>query len=139
MLIFAFSLAHGAFNATMMILFFYQGWLGLTIRRARRGKTPPPLPSIRRHRKIGPVFMILGVLGFAMGLALVFIGGGGLLIFPAHFGVGLAIATLLVLAYIISRQIKRPVSPFRTPHFVLGILILLLYVVQTFLGLSLLF
>jgi len=133
----AIAIGHGLFNGTMMILFFVQGWLGLAIRRARRRGAAIPA-AIRRHRRNGPVFMLLGVLGFLLGLMLVLIGGKGILAFPVHFGVGLAIVLLLILTFALSRKIKRPDSPVRTVHALAGALVLVLYVIQTVIGLDLL-
>ncbi len=126
---------HGSYNAVIMILLFYQAALGLRIRRARRKKAPFPMPAVRRHRRNGPLLMKLGVFGFISGLALVLIDTGRLFEFPLHLFTGLSIVVLLVSTYLISRKIKGPASPLRTPHFILGICILSLYVFQSFLGL----
>jgi heme A synthase len=134
------SLFHGAFNLTVFILLVSQGWLGLRIRRARLKQAPPPIPSIRRHRKNGPLFVVLGFIGFLVGLGLVLVSTKGrLVLFPAHFTVGLTIVILLAATYVLTRKIKRPDSPVRTPHFLLGLTILALYIVQAYLGITILF
>ncbi len=135
------SLFHGFFNLTVLALFAYEGILGLKIRRSRRRQImPPPVSSIRRHRKNGPLFVVLGIVGFLIGFVLVAATSNGrIVVFPPHFWVGLAIVALLLANYSLTRLIKRPVSPYRTPHFVLGILLLTAYVVQIVLGLQLLF
>jgi hypothetical protein len=132
-------IGHGLFNALVAVLFFYQGWLGLTIRRARRSQASIPLAAVKRHRKTGPVLVSLGGLGFLIGLILILIDTGRLLFYPLHLSIGLTIVVLLMGTFLISRRIKRPDSPYRTPHFILGICILLLYVFQSFLGLGILF
>jgi hypothetical protein len=129
---------HGSFNAVMMILFFYQGSLGLRIRRARRKKALFPMAAISRHRRNGPVLKNLGLIGFLSGLALVLIDSGRVFEFPLHLITGLTIVVLLISTYLVSRKIKGPASPLRTPHFVLGTCILSLYVFQSFLGLKIL-
>lgn len=140
MTVYYLSIIHGLFNATVFILFLYQGRLGLKIRRARRAQAPPPAPAVRRHRKNGPRFMGLGLTGYLFGLGLVLVSEKGrAIVFPAHFIVGSVLALLLLSTFVVSRRIKRPDSPFRTPHFILGILILSLYVVQALLGLDILF
>jgi len=134
-----FKIGHGLFSAIVAVLFFYQGWLGLTIRRARRSQAPIPIASVRRHRKIGPVLASLGGLGFLVGLILALMDTGRILYYPLHLFIGLTIVVLLIGTFLISRRIKRPDSPYRTPHFILGICILLLYILQSFLGLGILF
>ena len=132
-------IGHGLFNAFVAVLLFYQGWLGLTIRRARRSQASIPMASVRRHRKTGPVLALLGGLGFLFGLILAIIDTGRILFYPLHLFIGLTIVVLIIGTFLISRRIKRPDSPYRTPHFILGICILPLYIVQSFLGLGILF
>jgi len=130
---------HGFYNGMVMILLFYQGWLGISVRRARRSKAPFPLKAVKRHRKIGPILALFGGLGFLFGLVLVLLDSGQALEFPPHLFVGLAIVVLLTSTFLISRKIKSPDSPFRTSHFGLGLFVLLLYIIQSFLGLGVLF
>ena len=52
---------------------------------------------------------------------------------------GLIITFSLITTYLISKRISGAESPLRTPHFILGIGILVLYLVQVFLGLGILF
>jgi len=132
-------LAHGIFNTTVMALFFYHGRLGLAIRRARRAGAPLPFPLIRRHRKGGPILAGLGIAGFFIGLTLVLLDTGNVLEYSSHFFVGLSIALCLTATFVISRRIKGPASPFRTPHFVLGVVILCFYLVEAVLGIGALF
>ena len=132
-------LVHGGYNSLVMLLFFYHGWLGVTIRHARKSKTSLPLGAIKRHRKTGPVLAILGGLGFLIGFTLTLLDTGNILEFPAHFMVGCTIVLCLLATFLISRKIKGPDSPYRTPHFILGIAILCLYLIQVFLGIGVLF
>jgi hypothetical protein len=129
---------HGAFNTAVMLLFFYHARLGFAIRRARRTQAPLPFPSIKLHRKMGPVLALMGGLGFSAGLTLVLLDTGNILEYPAHFFVGAAILMLLVTTFFLSRKIKGPDSPLRTPHFILGIAILCLYLIEAFLGIGVL-
>jgi hypothetical protein len=131
-------LMHGAFNSAVMLLFFYQGWLGITIRRARESRGPLPFSVIKRHRTLGPVLAVLAGLGFLAGLTLVLLNTGNVLEYPPHFSAGLVLVVLIIAAYKISRNIKGPDSPYRTPHFILGIAVLCLYLVQVFLGIGVL-
>jgi hypothetical protein len=132
-------LAHGIYNACVALLFFYQAWLGLKIRSARKAKAPLPFPFIKRHRKMGPVLTVLGVFGFFIGFALILVHTGRILKFPSHLFIGLALIVLLAAIYALSRKIKGPDSPHRTPHMLLGITILCLYIVEVFLGIGILF
>jgi hypothetical protein len=127
---------HGVYNAIVMLLFLYQGQLGFGIRRARKASALPPFPMIKRHRRVGPVLVILGGLGFLEGLTLVLLDTGNVLEFPPHFFTGLTIVVLLIATYKISRDIKGPDSPYRTPHFVLGVAILCLYLVNVMIGIG---
>ncbi len=63
---------------------------------------------------------------------------GHLLEYRVHHLVGLAIVILLATTVLVSRKIKGPVSPWRTPHFLLGLAVLAAYLVQLFLGLNIL-
>jgi Protein of unknown function (DUF4079) len=130
---------HGFYNVLVMVLLFFQGWLGISIRRARRSQAPLPVKAVKRHRKMGPILALLGALGFLVGLVLVLVDTGRVLEYPPHLFVGMAIVILLISTFLISRKIKGPDSPFRTPHFRLGLFVLLPYIVQSFLGLGVLF
>jgi hypothetical protein len=122
-----------------MFLFLYQGWVGLTIRKQRRGGGPPISENIRRHRKLGPFLFLFGLIGFCAGLTLVTLDYGGIFQYPLHFIAGLLIAIFLTTAFIISRQIRYNDPLWRTSHFILGLSIISLYIIQIFLGLGILF
>ncbi len=131
-------IAHGLFNFSVMLMFFYTARFGLQIRKARLSEAPPPAAAIKRHRLLGPRLAILGGLGFTAGLTLVLLDTGNILKYPAHFLVGTTIVTLLLTTFLVSRRIKGPLSPYRLPHFYLGLAILSLYLVEVFLGLGVL-
>ncbi|MFA6055488.1 MAG: DUF4079 family protein [Thermodesulfovibrionales bacterium] len=130
---------HGAFNILVMLLLIYQGWVGLRIRNIRRAGKPPDFKIIKRHRKNGPFFTILGCLGFIAGIIIVYLDKGGIFEYPLHLITGLVITFSLITTYLISKRISGAESPLRTPHFILGIGILGLYLIQVFLGLGILF
>lgn len=132
-------LVHGVYNTIVMMLFLYQGRLGFRIRRDRLAGAPPPFPVIKRHRQAGPILAIMGGLGFFAGLTLVLLNTGNILEYPLHLFTGLTIVVLLIATYRLSRDIKGPDSPFRTPHFALGIVILSLYLMQVLVGIGVLF
>jgi len=128
------KLLHGGVNSLVILLFVYQGILGLRIRWSEKN----PVHIIRRHRKTGPVIAVLGPLGFIAGMTVVFLDTGRILKYPYHFILGLLIVSLILTTYIISKKIKGPEPYWRNRHFALGILIICLYFVQAFLGLGVL-
>lgn len=128
------KLLHGLYNTLVIILFIYQGLLGFRIRKSQQRQ----LHLIKRHRKIGPVAAVLGPSGFIAGMVIVFLDTGRVLKYPLHFLTGLSIASLLIITYLISKKIKGPEHYWRDRHYVLGILIIFLYLVQAFLGLGIL-
>lgn len=132
-------LVHGAFNSVMMFLFWYQGRLGIMIRRARRAGMPLSFSVIRKHRKAGPVLAGLSLLGYSAGLTLVMLDTGNVLEFPPHLVVGSAIVLAVITVFALSRKIKGPDSPYRNPHFLLGMTLLCLYPLEVFLGIAVLF
>ena len=129
-------LVHGSYNSIMMLLFLYQGSLGLRIRRQRKAGNKPDLSIIKRHRHIGPVLAPLGVLGFFAGVALALLDYGGLMKNTLHFFAGLLLASSITTTYFVSTKIRGPESPSRNLHFRLGVFILCLYPIQVFLGLG---
>ena len=126
------KLFHGTYNMTMMLLIMYQGMLGLKIRKSET----PPFHIIKRHRKIGPVAVVLGSTGFFAGLVITFLDVGHIFKYPLHFINGLMLISALTTTYLISNKIKGPDKLWRNRHFNLGILIIVLYIVQVLLGIS---
>ena len=130
--------AHGAYNVLVALALLYQGWLGLRIRKARKAGDAKEFEAIRRHRSNGPTLAFLGILGYLAGATLIYLDKGHFFEYRVHHLVGLTIAVLLAATFLVSRQIKGPDSPWRTPHFLLGLTILGAYLVQLFLGLNIL-
>ena len=133
-----FKLAHGFFNASMLALFLYQAWLGLMIRRARLAAAPMPFAAVRRHRRAGPVFALWGMLGYLAGVILVLLDKGRLFAYPLHFVTGTAVVLFIGRTYAVSKRIAGAAVPSRVLHFRLGAALIVLYVVQTVIGLSIL-
>jgi len=129
---------HGLFNGFVLLLFLYQGWLGRIIRRDRITGRSPTISVMKRHRKLGPIFALMGIAGFFAGVTIVYLHEGRILLYPVHFIVGLSIVTLIFLTYFISKKIKAGKPIFRTPHYFFGIAIICLYFFQAFIGLSML-
>ena len=126
------KIIHGSYNSLVLLLFLYQGFLGFRIRKSGRND------YIKRHRQIGPVAALLGVSGFFAGMTVIYLDAGHILKYPLHFITGLTIASLIISTYLISRKIKGPDTYWRNRHYAVGILILLLYFIQAFLGLGVL-
>ncbi|GAB4388363.1 MAG: hypothetical protein Kow0025_07190 [Thermodesulfovibrionales bacterium] len=129
---------HGGFNILVMALFFYQGLLGLRIRKSRKAGRPDAV-SVRRHRRLGPVAAALGPGGFLAGLTLVYLDAGHALKHPLHFAFGAAIVVAISAAFALSRKIREAESPWRKRHMAAGFAILILYAVQAYLGLGIIF
>jgi Na+/H+ antiporter NhaD/arsenite permease-like protein len=130
-------LLHGVFNVSVMVLFIYQGWVGLGIRRERSaGVTTPAL--IKKHRTAGPVLALFGLFGFISGIVIVLVHFGTLVKYPPHLAAGTALALCIIATFSISRRIRARVPDWRTLHFALGLGILSLYAAQVFLGLGIL-
>lgn len=130
---------HGSYNTFVILLFLFQGWLGLMIRKDRKAGRPLKAKTIRRHRNNGPLVAFMGILGFCAGVTTVLLEYGHLWLYPLHFIIGSLIALLIVTTFLISKKIKGCESLWRTPHFIIGVSIICLYFSQAFLGLYILF
>jgi hypothetical protein len=131
--------AHGLYNGLVILLFLYQGWLGLKIRQSRIAGTPPVVTFIRRHRKFGPALVILGIFGFAGGISTVYFTEGEIFEHPVHFLTGLTICALIITAFLVSRKIRGRENGMRKIHYSIGLIILSLYFFQAYLGIDMLF
>lgn len=94
---------------------------------------------IKKHRTAGPVLALFGLFGFISGIVMVLVHFGTLFKYPPHLAVGTALALCIVATYSISRRIRVRLPEGRTLHFALGLGTLILYVVQVFIGIGLLF
>ena len=131
------KLGHGTFNATIFFFILYQGLLGYRIRKARLARVSA-VNDQKKHRRNGPVLVVLGIAGFFAGMFLVYLDYGYILKYPLHFMNGAAIAIALGGLLLISKKIKSAASEWRRSHFVLGIVTLFFYFSQLLLGLSIL-
>ncbi len=131
------KVVHGSFNSLLVLVFFYQAGMGLAIRRGRK-RGEPSVKAMRRHRRLGPFLVVLGIFGYCAGLILVLIDKGRVLEYPLHLIVGSVIVLFLLGQYAVSRKIKGPESPWRTPHLAIGASIIVLYVLQVVMGVGVL-
>lgn len=132
-------IVHGAFNSCVFLLFLWQGWLGVGIRRQRLSGGPLPVGLVSWHRRIGPKLALLALLGFLSGGTVALLDEGELFEHALHFTTGLIIAVAVVATFLISKQVKGLTSSWRTRHFVAGVAVVCLYVIQLLLGLGILF
>lgn len=132
------KLAHGLYNTVMVSFFIYQSRLGLKVRKERNAGTMQTFKTIKKHRRNGPLLVILGVLGFCAGAILVYIDKGDVFKYPLHLANGIFITFSITITLFISTKIKGPSSPWRTRHLLLGLFILCLYLLQVWLGLNIL-
>ena len=130
---------HGLYNILIFLLFLYQSRLGIKIRKERMQGSTPTSSIIRRHRQFGPLLSIIGITGLISGLIIIFVHNGIFFVFRLHFMTGIAISILIIITYLSSRNIKGRDSAWRTPHFTVGIILICLYFIQTFLGIGILF
>ncbi len=131
------KLIHGVFNGAVFAAFLYQASLGLRIRTGRT-RRHPDFAVIKRHRTLGPLLVLLGLSGFVAGGVVVSLDHGRMFKYPLHFFVGLAIAAVAVITFVVSKRIRAGDSPWRSAHLFLGIALLVLYLIQVTLGLGIL-
>jgi hypothetical protein len=127
---------HGAYNFTIFLFLLYQASVGLTIRKERLRGTPPNFTFIKRHRKLGPLLVLGGIFGFLAGVLMVYREDGHVAEHPVHFAIGFLTVFLLILTFVISRQIRVHETKSRTLHLAIGIFILFFYSIQILLGLT---
>jgi hypothetical protein len=132
-------IVHALFNVTILMFLIFQAWLGLKIRRRRKAGDPPAFNVIKTHRKLGPVLVLAGVLGYVSGCVIIYFDTGNLFKFPWHSSLGLTLALLLTAVLLVSKKITGADSPWRTIHYLTGLLILCIYCVQAFIGIGILF
>ncbi len=132
------QIGHGLFNFILFAAFVFQGRLGWLIRRNRQAGRPPEPVTVRRHRRLGPCLGALMPIGFLGGLMLCYLDNRVWIKYPFHLTVGALLVLAVISTWIISRKIHGPRSPWRTPHFIVGLVILLIFLWQIFLGLNLL-
>lgn len=132
--------SHATFNVVVMLLFWHQAWMGMKIRKARRQAGGAlPFTLIRRHRKAGPVYAALALFGYLFGIVIVVLHKGRLLEHPAHFFTGTILIAVIMVSIVLSRRIQGQQSPYRTAHFIAGLFLLVLYLLQVLLGIGVLF
>jgi len=129
---------HASYSGFIALLVFYLGWMGFKIRRGRVAGRPPVVKVVKRHRKMGPIIALMGIAGFFAGAITVYLNEGRIFGHPIHFIIGLSIAAFVSTTFVISRKIRSQDSPLRTPHFIVGLVIICLYCIQTFIGINML-
>lgn len=125
---------HGVYNAVVLLFFLYQAALGLKIRKKRLAEGSTSSDLSRKHRTLGPVLAFLGIPGFFAGMTIVYIAEGKIFAHPPNFIAGMLIALCILASVFASRKISVRKPVWRDRHFILGIILILLYLVQAFLG-----
>ena len=131
--------AHGSFNAILLLIFLYQGWLGLRIRGRRKSGKPSEVQFAVRHRNLGMFLPFLVIAGFGGGIGAVFLSLDDFFVYPVHFLNGLALSFLVVATSLISKKIRARENEWRNIHYYIGVTIIFLFAVQVYFGLSMLF
>lgn len=131
------KVAHGAFNTLLTFVFVYQAWTGLAIRRGRKSGHPRPT-VVKRHRKLGPLLVVMSAAGYCFGLVLVRMDRGHVLEYPLHFAVGSLIVLVVLAQFAVSKKIKGRGLSIRALHLFIGISIIGLYTLQIAIGVGVL-
>ncbi len=136
--VFALQAVHVFFSSALFIAAVYQGLLGWRIRGRRVAGVLQDFSIVKRHRRLGPILAALLPLTFLAGLSTAYLHRGLWLRFPGHFAAGTVLLAILYSTVLVSKRIRGAQSPWRTPHFELGVLLLLAFLIQIFLGLDVL-
>lgn len=129
--------AHGGYSLLLLLAFCYQGWNGLRVRNARLKKAGLAPAAAKAHRLWGSALAVLCPIGFLVGLSTAAL-DKGVLEYPLHLFTGAALVAFLAAAYGVSRQITNVASPQRNVHAILGVIVLCLYAIQSFIGIGVL-
>lgn len=130
------QLAHVLVNSALFFALLYQGRLGWRIRRRRVAGVLPDFSVVKRHRALGPILATLLPFGYLVGLITVYLNKGLWVRYPGHLAVGTVLLVVVGATFLVSRKIRGAQSPWRTPHFALGLLLLCAFLVQIYLGLN---
>ena len=131
-----FRIGHAMFNSIVFLLFIYQAYLGLSIRRSKLAGNID-VNKIQKHKRNGPIWVVLAILGYLAGLTLVTIDQGRPFTFPVHLIIGSLLIILIVATFIISRRMTSD-QKLRDAHRKIGIGIISLYLIQAIIGVGVL-
>jgi hypothetical protein len=134
----ALQLAHVFFNSALFCAVAYQGRLGWRIRRRRVAGVLQDFSVVKRHRALGPILATLLPFGYLAGLITAYLHKGLWVRYPGHLVGGTVLLAVVFSAFLVSKRIRGAQSPWRTPHFALGLLLLCAFLVQIYLGLNVL-
>jgi len=130
------QLTHVFFNGALFFALAYQGRLGWRIRRRRVAGVLQDFSAVKRHRTLGPILAALLPFGYLAGLITAYLHKGIWVRYPGHLAVGTVLLVVVCSTYLVSKRIRGAQSPWRTPHFALGVLALCAFLVQIYLGLN---
>ena len=132
----ALQLTHVLFNSVLFFALAFQGVLGWRIRKKRVAGVLQDFSMVKRHRALGPILAILLPIGYLAGLFTAYLHKGLWVRYPGHLAVGTVLVAIVCSIYLVSKRIRGAQSPWRTPHFALGLLLLCSFLVQIYLGLN---
>lgn len=130
------QVAHVFSNSALFIAFAYQGLLGWRIRSRRIAGLLQDFGMVKRHRALGPILATLLPVGYLVGLITTYLHNGLWVRHPGHFGSGTVLLVVVCSTVVVSRKIRGAQSPWRNPHFEVGLLLLGVFLVQLYLGLN---
>ena len=130
------QLAHVLANSALFFAFVYQGTLGWRIRHRRIAGVLPDFSVVKRHRALGPLLATLLPMGYLAGLITAYLHKDLWVPYPGHLAVGTVLLVVAGSAVLVSKRIRGAQSPWRAPHFALGLLLLCTFLVQIYLGLN---
>jgi hypothetical protein len=130
------QVGHVLFNSALFFAFGFQGLLGLRIRKRRVAGALQDFSVVKRHRALGPRLATLLPVGYLAGLITAYLHKGLWVRYPGHLAAGTALLLVAGAAVMVSKRIRGAHSPWRTPHFALGVLLLCSFLVQIYLGLN---
>lgn len=130
------QITHVFFNSALFFALAYQALLGFRVRRKRIAGVLQDFNAVKRHRALGPVLATLLPFGYLAGLITVYLHKGLWARYPAHLAGGTFLLAIVCSVVVVSTRIRGAQSPWRTPHFGLGLLLLCAFLLQIFLGLN---
>jgi len=128
--------AHVFFNSALFFALAYQGLLGWRIRKKRTAGVLQDFSMVQKHRTLGPILAVLLPVGYLAGLITVYLHKGLWVRYPGHLAGGTVVLAILCAVVLVSKRIRGAQSPWRTPHYELGLLLLGAMIVQIYLGLN---
>lgn len=130
------QVTHAFFAGVLFLAFVFQGHLGWRLRKKRVAGVLQDFSLVKKHRARGPILATLVSVVYLAGLITVYLHKGLWVRHPGHLAGGTVLLVVVGSVYLASKRIRGTQSPWRTPHFALGLLLLCAFAVQIYLGLN---